>query len=403
MPAPEDIYYKKTLTFRAWKRELRFRVSQDLFSSFDIDKGTRLLLRTIVEAGYPDFSRILDIGCGYGPLGLMLKSLYPAADVHMVDRDALAVDYTRQNAALNDMTDIEVYPGLGYDDVTGRDFDLIVSNIPGKAGTPVITSLLRETGSCLAPGGMAAVVVVSPLGELVRGILEETQGVEITLHRKSAGHAVFHYGFSEPAPETPLISAFDRGVYQRGEVTLNPEGQPYTLKTARGLPEFDSLGYSTMMLLRALHSVQPLKLNNAVVFNPGQGHATVFLWKLAKPEGILLADRDLLALRYSRMNLVKNGCPAEQIKVYHQTGLKLPDEVGADLIAGIVREDEGQAAARAMLEEAAARLSTGGVIVLAGSSTAVTRLVTRVEAINGLAVGQRERFKGYSSLVLEQT
>ncbi|MCJ7606066.1 MAG: class I SAM-dependent methyltransferase, partial [Dehalococcoidales bacterium] len=158
MSTPQDIYYKKTLTFRAWKRELRFKVSQGLFSSFDIDKGTRLLLRTIVEAGYRDFTRVLDLGCGYGPIGLMLKSLYPAADVHMVDRDALAVDYSRQNAELNGLTDIETYASLGYDDITRRDFDLIVSNIPGKAGTTVITSLLQDAGRYLAPGGMAAIV-----------------------------------------------------------------------------------------------------------------------------------------------------------------------------------------------------------------------------------------------------
>ena len=72
----EDIYYKKTLKFRAWKQEFLFRVSQDLFSSFDIDKGTRLLLRTVLEAGY-EYDSVLDMGCGYGPLGLIVKKLRP--------------------------------------------------------------------------------------------------------------------------------------------------------------------------------------------------------------------------------------------------------------------------------------------------------------------------------------
>ena len=97
----EDVYFHKTVTFRAWKHSLQFRTSQELFSSHDIDTGTKFLLRTIVEADYGNFQRILDVGCGYGPLGLTLKSLHPDSIVHLFDRDALAVEYSRQNAELN--------------------------------------------------------------------------------------------------------------------------------------------------------------------------------------------------------------------------------------------------------------------------------------------------------------
>src|SRR4030065_1794665 len=95
-----DVYYHKTITFRFWKQELQFRTSRQLFSSHAIDTGTRFLLRTIVEAGYPPFKRILDVGCGYGSLGLTLKSLYPASLVHLFDRDALAIEYSRQKQEL---------------------------------------------------------------------------------------------------------------------------------------------------------------------------------------------------------------------------------------------------------------------------------------------------------------
>src|SRR4030043_141967 len=139
-----DVYYHKTIAFRAWKQSLQFRPSRQLFSSHDIDTGTKFLLRSIVEAGYPPFQRILDVGCGYGPLGLTLKSLHPDSTEHLADRDALAIEYSRQNADLNGLTGAEIYGSLGYDDVTRNDFDLIVSNIPGKAGEPVIACLLRE-------------------------------------------------------------------------------------------------------------------------------------------------------------------------------------------------------------------------------------------------------------------
>ena len=157
-----DVYFHKLVTYRAWKHELKFKTSQELFSAFDIDTGTKFLLRTIVEAGYPAPKHILDLGCGYGPLGLTLKSLHPESTVHLTDRDALAVEYARQNASLNNL-EADIYGSLGYDDIKHYDFDLIVSNIPGKAGEQVIAYLLREARFYLKPGGVMAVVVVSPL------------------------------------------------------------------------------------------------------------------------------------------------------------------------------------------------------------------------------------------------
>src|SRR4030042_5405033 len=97
----EDIYFHKTVTFRARKQSLQSRTSEELFSSHDIDTGTRFLLRSIIEAKYDKPQRILNLGCGYGPLGLTLKKIHQDSIVHMVDRDALAIEYSRQNAKLN--------------------------------------------------------------------------------------------------------------------------------------------------------------------------------------------------------------------------------------------------------------------------------------------------------------
>src|SRR5512143_143253 len=117
----EDVFFKKTIPFKFWKHELQFKTSQTLFSSHDVDAGTRLLLRTVVEAGGEKPSRILDMGCGYGDLGLTLQSLYPQSYAQLVDRDALAVEYSRLNAALNGLENVECYGSLGYDDVDRAD------------------------------------------------------------------------------------------------------------------------------------------------------------------------------------------------------------------------------------------------------------------------------------------
>ncbi|MDZ4277535.1 MAG: methyltransferase, partial [Dehalococcoidia bacterium] len=87
-----DPYFHKIVPLRHEGGLLRLRVSQALFSSYEVDTGTRFLLRSLagIEAG-----SVLDLGCGYGPIGLALKQSAPARTVHMVDRDALAVHYAR--------------------------------------------------------------------------------------------------------------------------------------------------------------------------------------------------------------------------------------------------------------------------------------------------------------------
>ena len=398
-----DVYFHKTVTFRAWKQSLRFRTSQELFSSHDIDIGTKFLLRSIVEAGYPPFQRILDMGCGYGPLGLTLKSLHPDSIVHMVDRDALAVDYSRQNTALNSLSGVEIYGSLGYDDVKRTDFDLIVANIPGKAGETVITSLLREARYYLAPGGIVAIVVVSPLEEKVVKILADTTGAEILLKRNRSGHAVFHYRFTDnPTTSKPDRSALERGLYLRNNIKTRLENLEYPMQTAYGLPEFDSLSYGSEMLVKALFGLHSGNFHKAVVFNPGQGHAVVALWKLIQPENITLVDRDLLALRYSRLNLVLNQCPPESISISHQVGLDFRFEDKADLIIGVLREEEGKEAAILTLDQATARLSPNGMIIVSSGSTAITRLADYVASQGLLKIKVRERRRGYSLLALER-
>jgi 16S rRNA (guanine1207-N2)-methyltransferase len=398
-----DAYYHKTVSFRFMGKDLQFRTSRQLFSSHDIDIGTRFLLRTIIETGYPPFRRILDVGCGYGPLGLTLKSLFPASLVHLFDRDALAVEFTRQNAALNGLNDVEIYGSLGYDDVNRNDFDLIIANIPDHAGEKVITYLLQEARYYLAPGGIAAIVVVTPLEERVEKVLTETPGVEIILKRNRSGHAVFHYRFSDnETPPQPEPNAFERGVYYRQEITMRLGNLEYQIQTAGGLPEFDSLSYGSEMLVKYLGEIEGEEIKNATIFNPGQGHIAVALWKLFKPESIALVDRDLLALRCSQLNLGMNNCPASHVLALHQVGLDTENVAGFDLILGVLREDEGKEATFLLVDQAAASLVDKGKILIAGGSTAITRITAYVRSQGLLRIKGREKRRGYGLLALEK-
>jgi 16S rRNA (guanine1207-N2)-methyltransferase len=396
----EDVYFHKTVTLRSGRELLEFRTSQGLFSSYEIDTGTRFLLRSLMESRYAP-KQILDLGCGYGPLGLSLKKIYPGSTVQMVDRDALAIEYSRQNAKINGLEGVAIYGSLGYDDVKETDFDLIVSNIPGKAGEKVIAYLLREARFYLTPGGMAAIVVVGVLESPVTKILEDTAGCEILVRRKRSGHAIFHYKFDEPSLAKPDRSALERGIYHRNDITMRLDDLEYSIQSAYGLPEFDNLSYSSEMLISTLNEIQGRGIRRAAVFNPGQGHTAIAAWKIIHPQNIELVDRDLLALRYSRLNLIENGCPPEKISMRYQVGLKRKDNDKCDFIAGVLK-DESKEVNLLTLKQATEELSTSGTIMMAASSTAITRLADYIEAKRQLRIRSRERRRGHSLLVLEK-
>lgn len=394
----EDVYFKKEVTLQHAGKTLRFRVSQDLFSSYKVDTGTRFLLRTVVLKSH-SFQKILDLGCGYGPIGLTLKKLNSSSEVHMVDRDALAVEYTRQNAALNGLDDIRIYGSLGYDDVQDTDFHLVIANIPGKAGEIVIAHFLKDAAYYLKPGGMVAVVVVALLESMVQEILENTPDVDILFHENRSGHAVFHYRFGGGGGV--YQNAFERGIYGRGGGYFSFHNINYHMQTACGLPEFDSLNYKTRLLLEGLENVDKSAVNSAVVFHPGQGHVPVFLWKIIGPQKMILIDRDLLSLRYSQKNLALNGYPDEKIDMLHQVDINANTREKTDLIIGMLREEEGTGAASLLLRQASEQLSSRGVVLVAGSSTAIARLVGTVRAVR-LRVKGRIKKRGYSLLVQEK-
>ena len=396
----DDPYYKKEVTLRIGGRGLAFRVSQTLFSSYGIDTGTEYLLRTLhrEEGG---FHKVLDLGCGYGSIGIALRSLNPSAAVHMVDRDALAIRYSVENALLNEIGDALVYPSIGFDDVEDRDFDLIAMNIPGKAGEAVIGSWLRSAPLYLGRDGKVAVVVVSRLEPLVNEVVAGIPGVGGVLRRGRAGHAVLVYSVDVgEEPPQPPVRSFERGDYDRSDVTFAHGRTSYRMRTVFGLPQFDSLDHRTALLFSVLESLDRRQTGRRVlVLNPGQGHVPVLLAKTSMPDSIDMVDRDLLALRCSTRNLTLNGYDISRVSTSHATDMT-GSTSGYDLIVGEMRDDEGPGVAARQFRQAVGRLAPGGQVVVAAGSTTITRLVgvCRTERLG--TVKERKRRRGSSVVVV---
>lgn len=189
-----DVYYKKEIIYPFAEQEFKFDIANTLFSSFDVDHGTDILIRAIVPNNPKS---ILDIGCGYGPLGIMLAKTNPKAEVTMVDRDLLAIRYTKINIEKNNITNAMVLGSLGVEAVKDKKFDLIVSNIPAKIGDEAITQeFILEPLKHLNPGGEYWMVVVSALNRLIPQIAGKHH-LSWKFIRKRKGHTVYKINYSK--------------------------------------------------------------------------------------------------------------------------------------------------------------------------------------------------------------
>jgi 16S rRNA (guanine1207-N2)-methyltransferase len=399
--SPADPYFKKTITVRIQRRQLELDVAQDLFSGHDLDAGTRLLLRSLATPEQERRLRVLDLGSGYGPLGLGLKLLNPARQVEMVDRDALAVEYSRRNAERNGMSGVDVHGGLGWRGVGSGDLDLVVSNLPAKAGDRAIRHFLLDASPHLRPDGLVAVVVIARLHELVQGILDPEAGVEVVYRHRAAGYSVFHYGFAAEGPlpgrSTAEAAQDPLGAYQRGTLELAFDDVRYGLRTVYSLAEFDTLAYHTRLMAAQLLDGRR-RPRRVLVFNPGQGHLPVLIGKALRPDSITLAGRDLLALANAGANLAGNGYPPERVLLRHQAAVLPADVDGVDLVVASLRDGQPNAITEHELGSPLAALRSPCRVVVGGSSTAVTRLESSLAGWGSLRVIGRKRNRGHSVL-----
>jgi 16S rRNA (guanine1207-N2)-methyltransferase len=179
---------KKEVTYPFKSKQFKFDIAETLFSTFDIDHGTDVLIRSITEKAPKS---ILDIGCGYGPLGIILAFNNPQAKVIMTDKDLLAVQYTKYNVIKNNVNNVTVLGSLGVDEVKDKTFDLIVSNIPAKIGDEaIVQNFILEPYKLLNPNGEYWFVVVSALNRLIPTI-RNAYKLDIKEIRKRRGHTVY--------------------------------------------------------------------------------------------------------------------------------------------------------------------------------------------------------------------
>ncbi|MPZ99657.1 MAG: methyltransferase [Dehalococcoidia bacterium] len=165
-----DIEFTATLR----DQQLRFRSTWGLFSPREVDSGSRLLL-DFIEVG--EAADCLDLGCGYGVIGLTLARLVPGGRTLLVDKDFVAVDYARRNADLNGLANVEVRLSNAFSHIgADEQFDLIASNIPARAGNEMLELMVADAAAHLRPGGRLYIVGLTGMRQFVRRLMERHLG-----------------------------------------------------------------------------------------------------------------------------------------------------------------------------------------------------------------------------------
>jgi 16S rRNA G1207 methylase RsmC len=164
--------YRRDLIFRETLcgHPMEFRTTWGLFSPKAVDEGTRLLLDHM-EVGATD--DCLDLGCGYGPIGMTLANRAPQGQTLLVDKDFVAVEYAKRNIAGNRIPNAEAILSNGFDHVGRKRFDVIASNLPAKTGKELYYLYFVDALRSLRPTGRFYVVVITGLRRFVeRAFLE---------------------------------------------------------------------------------------------------------------------------------------------------------------------------------------------------------------------------------------
>ncbi|MCH4827800.1 MAG: class I SAM-dependent methyltransferase [Planococcus sp. (in: firmicutes)] len=191
-------YYSKNPQTKSNPREwtdilrgekFRFQTDAGVFSKSEVDFGSRLLIEAFQDSTID--GPVLDVGCGYGPIGMTVAKISPQKQVHMVDVNTRAIELAKTNVEKNDISNVQIYESDGLSAVEASGFSAILTNPPIRAGKETVFRFYEEAAKKLADGGSLWVVIQKKQGAPSTQVkLEELFG-EVKVVDKKKGYFIF--------------------------------------------------------------------------------------------------------------------------------------------------------------------------------------------------------------------
>ncbi len=183
---PEAKSSRKRISYTIGGLEFEFETDSGVFSRYRVDYGSDLLIKSVS----PLSGRVLDLGCGYGPIGIVLARLNPAARVVLADVNRRALTLAAENARLNDADNVEIVESDGFSRLEGK-FDSILCNPPIRAGKRVVIELIQASEQHLSPSGALWLVVQKKQGaDSLKTVMGQTFGSCQTVARSGGFHVL---------------------------------------------------------------------------------------------------------------------------------------------------------------------------------------------------------------------
>lgn len=162
---PEVESEESLFTYSYDNHDLELVTDAGVFSKGKIDFGSDLLVKTFLKTYPPGPTKnIIDVGCGYGPIGLMIAKVSPHHEVTMVDVNQRALNLSRKNKKRNRIDNVEVKESDGLSQVEDNTYDFVLTNPPIRAGKEVVHRILEDAYVKLKLDGEFFVVIQKKQG-----------------------------------------------------------------------------------------------------------------------------------------------------------------------------------------------------------------------------------------------
>lgn len=174
---------KQLIMIKFKEKNYKLYTNNGLFSKDKFDYGSKLLLETITKNKLK--GKALDLGCGYGVIGILLATTYPQLTVDMVDITDRAINLSKKNAINLNLKNINIFKSNIYDNITVK-YNYIITNPPIRAGKETIKKFLINAKEHLELDGQLWFVMRKDHG--VKSMIKELEKYYIvTIEQKSKG------------------------------------------------------------------------------------------------------------------------------------------------------------------------------------------------------------------------